>query len=91
MAPFSGIIIKSTVTELVIRLSNGHEVKGPTPRPQLKYGSEVIVYYDYTKSRIGRVEIPGTNELDSQIEGREFFDVDYDDEVLDLPGTGEIT
>jgi hypothetical protein len=91
MTPFSGIVIKSTGTELTIRLSNGHELKGLTPRKQLHFGQEVIVYYDYTKGRVGRVEIPGIQELDNPIEGREVSNVIYDDEMLDLPESGAIT
>ncbi len=91
MVPFSGIVIESTVTELVIRLSNGHEIKGLAPRKQLSFGQEVIVYYDYAKGRVGRVEIPGVKELDNPIEGREFSTTDYDDEVLDFPDSGAIS
>jgi hypothetical protein len=91
MTPFSGIVVKSDNAELVIRLSNGHEVEGLPPRKQLHYGQEVIVYYNYAKGRVGRVEIPGTNELDSQIEGRKSSCLDYEDEELDLPATGAIS
>jgi hypothetical protein len=90
MTPFSGIVVRSDNAELVIRLSNGHELKGLAPRKQLSFGQEVIVYYDYTKGRAGRVEIPGVKELDEPVEGREFSCLDYDDEELDLPGIGGI-
>jgi hypothetical protein len=54
MKPISGLVVKSTVGELVIRLSNGHEVT-TSPQPLLHFGQAVFVGYDRTKNRVGAV------------------------------------
>ncbi len=85
MTPFNGIVISSTKTGLDVELSNGHKVKGLPPRLELCYGQAVLVYYDHTKDRYGRVEALGQTFHDpGLIQTRETSDISYDDEILDI-------
>lgn len=56
MKPFSALVIKSTVEELVVRLSNGHELKA-SPQPELHFGQPVYVCFDQTKNRVASVRM----------------------------------
>lgn len=81
MTPFDGIVISSTKTGLDVELSNGHKVTGLPPRTELQYGQKVLVYYDHTKDRYGRVEASGQTFPDpGLIQTRETSDIPYDDD-----------
>lgn len=54
MRPFKAIVRKSTVGELVLRLSNGHIVVA-SPQPELHFGQEVMVCYDKTRDRVSEI------------------------------------
>lgn len=87
MKPFSGLVIKSTVAELVIRLCNGHQVKAP-PQPHLFFGQPVFVCYDRTKDRVGSVVTEFLEENPGDMhEPTEIMVIQEDVEEVDIGGS----